>query len=159
MERLREVFSKQGFKNVRTHINSGNVIFEAEGAPAKWLGRIEKAVAAEIKRDVSVMVRTAAELKKVISGNPFRKDKSIEAKRLLVMFLSGQLSKEAVKKLAAIDCGDDGYHVAGRELYLYCRGGINESKFFRMDFEKVLGVSATGRNWNTVNKLLEMASI
>ena len=157
MERLREIFSKLGFENVRTYVNSGNVIFEADGVPAKWNGKIEKAIAAEMKRPVSVIVRTGADLKKIIAGNPFRKDKSVEPARLLVMFLGGPAAKDAAKKFAAVDSGEDRYHFAGREIYLYCPDGVHESKFFRMDFDKVLGVSATGRNWNTVNKLCEMA--
>ena len=158
MERLREIFSKLGFGNVRTHINSGNVIFEAEGAPAKWIGKIEKALATELKRPVSVMVRTGADLKRLIAGNPFKKEKSIDHARLLVMFLSGAAPKDGMKKLGVIDSGDDRFHVAGSEVYLYCPNGVHESKLARMAYDKVFGVSATGRNWNTVNKLCELAS-
>ena len=157
MERLREVFSKLGFENVRTYVNSGNVIFDAEGPAAKWLPKIEKVLAGEMKRPVSVIVRTAGDLKKVITGNPFRKDKSVDPARLLVMFLSGALPNDAAKKLGAIDCGDDRFHCAGSEIYLHCPGGVAESKFFRIDFDKLLGRSATGRNWNTVNKVYDLA--
>ena len=158
MERLRDLWSKLGFENVRTYVQSGNVVFDAEGQPSKWLGKIEAKLLAEMKRPISVIIRTAADLEKLIARNPFQKDKSVNPARLLVMFLSGSAPKDSAKKIGAIDAGKDRFHFAGAEIFLHCINGISESKYFKTDFQKLLGVAVTGRNWNTVTKLYELAS-
>jgi len=71
MERLRELWSALGFENARTYVQSGNVVFEAAGSPAKWSGVIERRLAGEVRLPVTVILRTPAELRRVIANNPF----------------------------------------------------------------------------------------
>jgi len=77
MERLREICAGLGAKNPRTYVQSGNVVFEAAGSGAAWEAKLEKALAGESRLPVSVIVRTGDELKKVLGGNPFLKEKGI----------------------------------------------------------------------------------
>jgi uncharacterized protein (DUF1697 family) len=156
MERLREVCSGLGAINVRTYVQSGNVVFEAAGSAKDWEARLEKKLASECRLPPSVIVRTAAEMQKVLAGNPYPKEKGMDIKRLAVAFLQHPPEKSAVAALAALDIADERYHQAGREFYIHCPAGFADSKLYLM--EKVLKQRTTTRNWNTITKLCEMCS-
>ena len=158
MERLRELCSQLGFKNVRTYVQSGNVVFEAKGSASDCLSMIERKLAGETRLPVTVFLRTPAELKSIIGHNPFLKDKGIDRSRLHVTFLAAAPTPEALKKLSGIDAGDDELRISQKEVYLHCPNGYGRSKLSNNALEKALSVKATTRNWNTVNKLYEMAS-
>jgi len=156
MDRLREICAKLGAKNPRTYVQSGNVIFEAAGSAAGWETKLEKALAGESRLPVSVMVRMADEMSKVLAGNPFLKEKGIDTKRLGVTFLQEPPSRPALAALAALQIAPERYHVAGREIYIHCPNGFADSKLYMLD--KVLKQRTTTRNWNTVGKLCAMCS-
>lgn len=158
MERLRELWSQCGCKNVTTYIQSGNVVFEAEGSPANWSQAIEQRLAGETRLPVSVILRTPAELKGIIARNPFLREKGFDCSRLYVTFLGGASGKDALKKLSAVNAGGDQFRLSGKEVYLYCPEGYGRSKLSNAALERALSVKATTRNWNTVNKLDEIAS-
>jgi uncharacterized protein (DUF1697 family) len=156
MERLREVCAGLGAKNVRTYVQSGNVVFDAAGTASHWEKTLERRLAGESRLPVSVMVRTAAEMARVAAGNPFVKEKGMDTTRLAVAFLQEAPSKEALAALGARDNGRERFHCAGKEIYLHCPDGFARAKLYVMD--KVLGQRTTTRNWNTVNKLCEMSA-
>ena len=158
MERLRELWSQCGCKNVTTYIQSGNVVFAAEGPPSNWSRAIEQRLAGETRLPVSVILRTPAELKRIIARNPFLKEKGIDCSRLYVTFLGGPSGKDALKKLSEVNAGGDQFRLSGKEVYLYCPDAYGRSKLSNAALEKALSVKATTRNWNTVNKLYEIAS-
>ena len=106
---------------------------------------------------VPVIVRTAEEVDDVLRNNPFVEERGIDVSRLHVTFLSLTPQKTAIKGLDAIAAGPDRFHYRGREIYLHCPNGFGGTKLSINAFEKVLAVGATTRNWNTVNKLYEMA--
>ena len=83
-ERLREICAKLGAKNPRTYVQSGNLVFEAAGSAKEWEAKLEKKLAGESRLPVSVIVRTADEMRKVLAGNPYLKEKGIDIKRLAV---------------------------------------------------------------------------
>ena len=156
MDRLREICAKLGAKNPRTYVQSGNLVFEAAGSAATWESKLEKALAGESRLSVSVIVRTAAEMSKVLAGNPFLKEKGIDTKRLGVTFLHETPSKAGLAALAALDLGRERYHQAGKDVYLHCPDGFGNAKLYFLD--KILKQPATTRNWNTVGKLCAMRS-
>jgi uncharacterized protein (DUF1697 family) len=158
MDRLRQLWSELGFKNVTTYVQSGNVVFEAEGSPSSWSSAIEQKVAGETRLPVAVLVRTPGELKSIIDRNPFLKDKGTDRSRLYVTFLASAATKDSLKKLGTMKTGGDQFRLSGTEVYLYCPNGYARTKLSNSAFERVLAVRATTRNWNTVNKLFEMAS-
>jgi len=158
MERLRQLWSELGFKNVTTYVQSGNIVFEAEGSPSSWGAAIEQKLAGETRLPVAVLLRTPGELKDVIARNPFLKEKGFDRSKLHVTFLAGAAGKDALKKLSALNAGADQFRLSGKEVYLYCPGGYGRTKLSNNALEKVLSVKATTRNWNTVNKLYEIAS-
>jgi uncharacterized protein (DUF1697 family) len=133
-------------------------VFEAQGAAGQWAKALEAKLAGETRLPVTVMVKTAAELKKVIAGNPFLKERGIDRGRLYVTFLQQAPEKRRVARLGAVRAGADRFHSLGKEIYLHCPSGYGRSKLANNAIEKVLSIRATTRNWNTVLRLGEMCS-
>ena len=156
MERVREVCAELGLKNARTYVQSGNVVFEAQGTAGQWAGRLERKLEGETRLPVTVMVKTAAELEKVIAGNPFLKERGIDRARLHVTFLQRAPEPSTVARLDALQAGSDRFHRVGKEIYLHCPSGYGRSKLANNAIEKVLSIRTTTRNWNTVLRLGEM---
>jgi uncharacterized protein (DUF1697 family) len=158
MDKLRQMFESLGFKGVRTHIQSGNVIFKAaKSDPVKLSAKIEKKILAQFGFPVRVITRTPEELCRNIEGNPFAKECKAEPSKVLIAFLAETPSAEAVKKLEALACATELVRHSGREVYLYYRDGMGRAKLSSTLLEKALAVTATARNWNTVTKLCAMA--
>jgi uncharacterized protein (DUF1697 family) len=105
-----------------------------------------------------VILRTRDEIAKILSGNPLLKKKGIHLTKLHVTFLESAASKEGLEKLSEIKADDDEFRAAGREIYLHCPDGYGRTKLSNNAIERALAVRATTRNWNTVNKLYEMAT-
>lgn len=157
MERLRALWTEAGFGDVRTYVQSGNVVFSASGTPGKWLPAIERLLTGQTRLPVSVVVRSKAEWQKLIAANPWVGQPGVDPSKLHVMFLRDSPSKAAWQKLAQADAGGDAYQVVGKQIYLHCPGGYGTSKLVNNRLERLPGVTATTRNWNTVGKLLELA--
>jgi len=156
MDRLRELCAKLGAKNARTYVQSGNIVFEAQGSASHWEAKLEKTLAGESRLPVSVIVRSAAEMSAVLAGNPFLKEKAIDTARLAVTFLQHAPAKPALAALAGLKIGSERFHCAGKEIYLHCPDGFANAKLYTLD--KVLSQKTTTRNWNTVTKLCGMSA-
>ena len=156
MERLRELCAEMRLKNVRTYVQSGNIVFEGEKTAEHWCQSLEKRLAGETRLPATVIVRTAAEIAKVLASNPFLNEKGIDATKLHVTFLKQEPEKNAVEVLGKLKAGADRFQWIEKEIYLHCPEGYGRTKLSNTAMEKVLGVRATTRNWNTVNKLHEM---
>ena len=154
METLREVCSSLGFENVKTYINSGNVIFEtAKMSDKKLAAQIESAIEKEFALKIKVMVRTFEEIKDIIENNPF--DGQFEnEKDLHVFFLDEELPTEK-RELLLSNNENEQYAVRRREIFCLLRVGFSDSLMGKDYISKKLKVSATARNWRTVNKILE----
>jgi uncharacterized protein (DUF1697 family) len=156
MDRLREVCANLGMKSPRTYVQSGNLVFEAQGSPSRWAETLERRLAGESRLPVSVIVRSATEMKSILAGNPFLNEKGIDTARLAVTFLQHAPAKPALAALAALKIGSERFHCAGKEIYLHCPDGFANAKLYTLD--KVLSQKTTTRNWNTVTKLCEMSA-
>jgi uncharacterized protein (DUF1697 family) len=156
MDRLRVLCAELGAKNARTYVQSGNVVFEAQGTAPHWAQTLERKLAGESRLPVSVIVRTAEEMSAVLAGNPFLKEKGIDPARLAVTFLQQVPAKTALAALAALKIGSERFHCASKEIYLHCPDGFANAKLYSLD--KVLAQRTTTRNWNTVTKLCEMSA-
>jgi uncharacterized protein (DUF1697 family) len=104
-----------------------------------------------------VIVRTASELSKVIASNPFAGRSGIEPNKLLVVFMNSIPTRQAQDKVLAMPCDPEELRFNGREVYIYYPNGMARPKLPLVRLEKALQCSSTGRNWNTVNKLMAMA--
>jgi uncharacterized protein (DUF1697 family) len=158
MERLRATFAELGFEGATTYLQSGNVLFGAKGAPADLAAMIEKKVSEATRLPVSVIIRTPAELKRIIAASPFLKDAGVEPKTLHVTFLAGAASQAGLAALGKLQSGRDRWHAAGAEVYLCCPTGYGRTKLNNTALERALNVRATTRNWNTVTALHAMSS-
>jgi len=158
MDALKSLCVSLKLKDPQTYVQSGNIVFSTtEKDPAKLSNRIQDAIEKAHGFRPGVMLRTVAELQKVVERNPFASRSGIEPGRLVVNFLSGDPGKEAREKALDIKIGPEEMHLVGREAYIYFPTGQGRSKFPWAAIERALGTSSTGRNWNSVTKLLEMA--
>jgi uncharacterized protein (DUF1697 family) len=158
MQALKTLCTSLGLRDVQTYIQSGNLVFRDKGEnPVALARRLEGAMEASFGFRPAVIVRTASELRKVIAKNPFAERKEVEPTKLLVVFMDGAPTKQARDKLLAIPCDPEELHINGREVYIYYPNGMARPKIPLVRMEKALQCSSTGRNWNTVNKLLAMA--
>ena len=158
MDALKALCVSLKLQDPQTYVQSGNVIFSSgEKDLVKLAKRIQDAIEKTHSFRPNVVLRTAAELKDVVARNPFAKRSGIEPGKLLVNFLTGDPGKDAREKALAIKIGPEEIHLNGREAYIYFPNGQGRSKFPWPAIERTLGTSATGRNWNSVTKMLEMA--
>ncbi len=152
MAELRASFEALGHADVRTYIQSGNVVFTAKtrsGATVR--SEIERAINRDSQLNVTVLLRTPAELTSVMKRNPFGDD-------AYVTFLD---EKPSAKHVAAIDPAPfvpDEFAVDGREVFVRCPNGYGRTKINNTFFERKLATRATTRNWNTVKLLHEWAT-
>ncbi len=159
MQQLAEVFIGARCGNVRTYIQSGNVVFTAapkvakEALPALLAKKIEE----RFGFSVPVVLRTREELAEVARLNPFMKA-GLPHPTLHVYFLADLPAAVAVKSLDPQRSAPDVFHVSGREIYLHLPNGMGRTKLTNAYFDSRLKTVCTARNWNTVLKLLEMMS-
>jgi uncharacterized protein (DUF1697 family) len=156
MKGLRTVFEDLGHHNVRTYVQSGNVIFESRSSTTKQLAEdIETALSKTFDFEIPVIIRTRREVKAVAAGNPFPTE-GVVPSTLHVVFLAQRVPAKAAKALDPDRSPPDEFTVRGREIYLRFPNGAGRSKLTIDYFEKVLGTRATARNWNTVTNLVEL---
>lgn len=158
MEQLRKSFEALGLDDVQTYVQSGNVVFMA---PKQSLQILSKKIQEKIARDfgfsVPVIIRSSEEVRRAVKNNPFLKQRGIDSSKLHVTFLFKAPEKDCLKALEALTGKPDQFRYSGTEVYLYCPDGYGRTKLSNNALERVLGVTATTRNWNTVNKLYEMS--
>ncbi len=155
METLREVCGALVFQNVKTYINSGNVIFETAKTDNKKLAeRLEKAIEKEFSLSIKVMVRTIAEIEEIIKNNPFAGQFEND-KDLHVFFLDEELPQEKREILLSNNNENEHFAVQNREIFCLLRVSVLDSLIGKDYIGKKLKVSATARNWRTVNKIAE----
>lgn len=156
MPELRECLAEAGFDDVRTYLQSGNVVLSSQAPPEELARTCKREIAARFGLEIDVIVRTRDELAKVIKHNPFAQV-AVDPKRYQVSFLAAKPKVDAVAKMQAAVVEPEQFVVIGREAYAWHPNGIGRSKLWNQLAGRRLGVAATARNWTTVTKLLEMA--
>jgi len=156
MEALRELYAALGFENVATYVQSGNVAFDSTLRDPKEIARaIEEELDRTTGYSVSVILRTPAELDRVISQNPFPNESAEDPAKTFVAFLAETPSTDPAR--LELPAGSRERFVAvEREIYLHCPDGARHSKLTNNFFEKALGVRVTTRNWRTVLALHDL---
>jgi uncharacterized protein (DUF1697 family) len=156
MPDLRTLLTDLRAEDVTTYVQSGNVVFRSSvGRQPELIEAIEMQIKRDLGLSVTVLLRTKAQLAKILAGNPFANHEPTE---LHVTFLADSPSRASVRELATRDFEPDGFRIVGREVYLHCPNGYGKSKLSNAYFEKAFDVAATTRNWRTVTKLAELAS-
>jgi uncharacterized protein (DUF1697 family) len=155
MEELRKVFSSLGFENVKTYIQSGNVVFETdETDEAKLTAQIEAAIEANFFK-TPVMIRSVEAITDAIANNPFASEEFTD-KQMHLVFLSEKLSPEKEEMLLSNNRESEKFAVRNREVYCLLRDGVADSLLGKKYIDNKLKVAATARNWRTMNKILEI---
>jgi uncharacterized protein (DUF1697 family) len=155
MADLRALVEELGGEEVRTYLQSGNVVFRSRSTPSK----LEEALAQSIRRtfglDVTVLVLTAERLAKIVADNPFVVRGAAPA-ALHVTFLASRPDPTRVRRLSDGSFAPDEFRAAGDAVYLHCPNGYGRTKLSNAVLEKQLAVPATTRNWKTVMMLAEL---
>lgn len=156
MKELAAMFRKAGCADVRTYIQSGNVVFTAEpGLAASIAERIAVQIFKVFGYRTPVILRSALQLREVIAKNPFLKAKVPEA-FLHVMLLADQPRAHLIAALDPERSPGDCFQVLGKDVYLHLPNGVARSKLTNAYFDSKLKTIGTQRNWRTVCKLATM---
>lgn len=146
MADLRALMSEAGYTDVRTHLNSGNVILTGKSAPA---ARLEKAITKGTGLDVRCVVLTAKELRAIVDGHPFT-DIATNGSRMFAHVLGAEPDPAKLDEALTLD--PDNARPGPRVIYQWCPDGLLEAP----PITAKIGVPVTGRNWNTITKLDEL---
>jgi uncharacterized protein (DUF1697 family) len=158
MDALRGLCTSLNLEDAQTYVQSGNVVFRTrEKDLAKLRIRLEAALEKKFGFRPDVVLRTTKEMREAVANNPFARRHDIEPSKLLLTFLANEPGAEAKQKLLQIKTDSEQTYLNGRELYIYFSDGLARPKIPWMSVVKMLGTTGTGRNWNSVLKLLEMA--
>ncbi len=156
MADLAAIFNGLGCSEVRTYIQSGNVVFTAKPVLARTIaGRVEKVLQDRLGITSPVILRSAAEMESIVADHPFAAAKT-EEKLLAVAFLAHKPGKKDVATLDPERSPGDVFRLRGREIYLHTPNGAARSKLTNAYFDRVLKTTCTVRNWRTTKKLAEM---
>ena len=158
MKDLAAMFEDAGCHDVKTYIQSGNVLFRAEPPlDNKISSLITESILSRFGYQIPVVTRAARELKEIVKANPFL-EHSAELDKLHVAFLSEIPDQAKVEALDANRSAPDEFAVLGNEIYLYCPNGLARTKLTNNYFDSTLSTTSTMRNWKTVLRLLDMAT-
>ena len=156
MAALRREASALKLEDVRTHLQSGNLLFRAPARRSSGLpSELEGALTATAGVNVRVILRTKDELAKAVAGNPMVPS-DLPGNKLHVVFLAGPPARRRIQELDPDRSPPDEFVVRGQHIYVSYPNGSGRSKLNLDYFERTLATSATARNWNTVTKLLEL---
>ncbi len=159
MEELADLYKSLDLVNVKTYVQSGNVVFNSTKSNASALVNL---IEAQIKRllgySVSVFIRETNDFQRIIANNPFLKKRNEDPAKLHVTFLYRPPSEAKLGGLGIPNDEDDEFFVGGQEIYIFCPNGYGRAKFSNTFFEKKLSVPATTRNWKTVMALYKISN-
>lgn len=159
MPALVKTFESLGFENVKTYVQSGNVIFQSQ---SKIISDLEKQIQDKIENNfeakIPVIILDRKYIMEVQENNPFVKESDIDLSKLHVTFLSEEPESKNIVKIDADKYFPDEFIIDKKVIYLYCPGGYGKTKLHNNFFESKLKVNATTRNWNTVNALVKMVT-
>jgi uncharacterized protein (DUF1697 family) len=153
MADLRELVAGLGFRDARTLLNSGNVVFEASGKTAALEQTLERAAAKQLGLETDFFVRTAKEWQAIIEANPFPREAKEDPSHLLALITKDVVEPASATALQKAIVGRELVRAKGRCLYIVYPDGIGRSKLTNAIFVKHIRTRGTARNWNTVLKL------
>ena len=157
MPELVQAFKKAGFRNVRTYIQSGNIIFETVEESTELLTeKIRGLITKHFGLTIHAVVLTPQELADIVTNNPFPKMPGIDLSKLHITFLDRDIEPEKAEKLLSYNYPPDKIIIGSGAVYVHCPDGYGRTKYHNNFIEKKLSANATSRNWNTCLKILEM---
>lgn len=158
MDDLRALYKSLKFEDPRSYVQSGNVIFRTKEKNSPQLAKkIQVAIQKKFGCCPEVILRTPDEMRKAVAANPFPERTKDEPSKVLVTFLAAQPPRDAEANLDRFKGLPEQLHLSGSELYIYFPNGAGKSKLQWSAVDKLLKVTGTARNWNSVQAMLEIA--
>ncbi|MCR8666714.1 DUF1697 domain-containing protein [Aestuariibaculum sp. M13] len=156
MADLRKLLAEEGFNNVKTYIQSGNVVFQSDVKDEKSIAEtISKAILKQFGFDVSVLVKTPEVFQTIFEASPFSEE---EKKKSYFMLLFEEPNAELVKGIQQLSASEEQFTITENCIYFFSSNGYGKTKFNNNFFERKLNVIATARNYNTMLKLLSLSA-
>jgi len=156
MADLKQLYETLGFMEVQTYIQSGNIIFRTNEQNIVTIEKtIKEKINSQFGYDIPVLIMNFEKLREIIEALPFKK---IDTTKLHVTFLSNKSESTHYDQIIEKKTKTELIHIAEDAVYIYCPDGYGKTKLSNNFLEKKLKVSATTRNWKTVNKLMGLAS-
>ena len=156
MGELGDVLERAGYGEVRTLLQSGNVVLSSGVGPRALERKLATTLSGEFGFEIQVIVRTRDELAEIVERDPFGGEADDPA-RYQVSFLSAKPDPKGVQRLQAAVALPERVAVSGREVYAWHPGGVGRSELAKLINDRQLGVGVTARNWRTLTRLLDMA--
>lgn len=157
MDTLQEMYKNLGYKNVKTFIQSGNVIFQSEEEDISALtSKISLTIQEVFSLNIPVFVKEKSELAKIYKGNPFLKDADKKAENQYICLLSNVINTQLIKKIENSKYLPDTFSFKEDAIYIYCQYGYGQTKLNNNFFENKLKVNATTRNLKTIRTMIEL---
>lgn len=160
MADLKELLQLQGYTDVLTYIQSGNIIFKSNKIKVKELEtQISTAINKKYGYHVNVLIITKEELQTIFNSNPFLKNEAHEIAKLHVTLLNTEPDLTQLQKIETlVKSSDDEFIIMGKCVFLHCPNGYGKTKLNNSLFERKLKSPATTRNWKTITKLIELSN-
>ena len=154
MADLRKLLTDLGMKDVRSLLQSGNLVFQSDiGRTARLESMLEEAAEQQLGLKTDFLVRTSNDWRAIVTDNPLREEALRDPSHLVVMFLKAAPDHSMVMALQREIKGREIVRSIGRQAYIAYPDGIGRSRLTTKLIEEALGTRGTGRNWNTVLKL------
>lgn len=159
MADLRDLYASLGFKNTKTLLQSGNAVFKTDNTDMSDIQQtIEEGIQAKFGFEVTIILRTPAQLEAIIANHPFTDEQLKDPAKISIVYMDRIPDDEAINDLRDNNPGKEDIHAKGHELYLFYHDGKGKSKLDNGRIERTLKVTGTARNWNTTNKILNLVN-
>ena len=160
MDILKQLYVELGYTHVQTYIQSGNIIFLTQDSDTADLeNRISNQILKVTGFEVPVLVLELDEMKRIVENNPFNLDSTKNTASFHITFLSETPDTISFEKIKSTDFGADHFELLDKAIYVYCPTGYGNTKLTNIFLENKLKVTATSRNWKTVNELVRLAGL
>ncbi len=154
MALLKDALTKTGFTNVTTYIQSGNIVLQSNLTAPQIQDTINQLIYTEFQLQIAIFCLTTAQIKQALQNNPF--PESAPGNKVFITFLKDTLTTDALLQIEQTNWSNDKVVIINNVLYFYLVEGMGQSKLNNNFFERKLHTTATGRNLNTLNKLVAM---
>ena len=155
MAQLRTALSEAGLEEVRTYIQSGNVIARSPLATKQIEQVVHRVIAEHIGADITVIARTSSQLNSVLQHNPFAQD---DLSRVYFSLLASTPESSLTQAMQEMDTAPDRIRIVGDTLYTLYATRLSDSRYTNNYFERKLKVAATTRNFNTLSRLVALSN-
>ncbi|MEM1321304.1 MAG: DUF1697 domain-containing protein [Bacteroidota bacterium] len=157
MAELKPQLQSLGLEEVRTYIQSGNIVFKAKaGQSAEWAAKIKAMIQEVWGFDIKVMCVAEGDFRNFLQQSPYWPEKEEEIKYLAFTLMTAVPEEERMALLEAKKKGEEDFKIIGQGLYLYCPYGFGRTKLSNNEIERIFKLGATTRNWKTMQQLEAM---